>query len=562
MESTLQTIAPKKRGERDTIRPIVVDEFMSPMEAQILLERYKPLLHDSLHYNDRVGSVVQSRYRTSRSVRLPPLGDDLVFDIEQRAASMAGRSTGNTDGDTSKRKFNHSLVEDFQLACYGRDQLYGLHRDDNDLSDRAATADRAATVLIYLQQPQRGGETIFTRKPIEEERDLDTKQPLRTEAGALKLFQRYCDKPRKQFTVVRPQTGRAVTWENWYGPNMEIFAKDSTHGACPVQQGEKCVIQQWISKTNKLPLRDERVEAIFPCGADISYRKVLDANKIHNDNDDDDDHDDNNNNNNNHHCMRDVSTKQGAYTAQLCFIQKEQSKDRYTTSKAKEESLRNERQGPYVGVGAIGVTMGLTTVLPEFLLNGKDDLTISFWANHITNDTTLVSFGDRISVTMKQVSEEDTPKWTLVLSDKWNPTTEQQCLHLYTPNQWLWYSFSLDSRESMVHFSIVSKRGDILGNSQLKVRPIDGRLLSNSILKLLIAHFVGQSQSSDAMHNTFVSPQQLAFVSDGGKYSNVVEASVPSERNEISFVVLHSALLSEREMKALRLQIERYNRDK
>ena len=119
-------------------KPQVVDDFLSPEEAAHLLDRYEFLMKESrsLGYVKHKAAGA-SNYRTSRSVRLPPLGDPVTLDIERRAAALAG--------------FNHSYVEDLQMACYEEDELHGLHRDD---ADAEVNADRAATVLVYLQAPE------------------------------------------------------------------------------------------------------------------------------------------------------------------------------------------------------------------------------------------------------------------------------------------------------------------------------------------------------------------------------------------------------------------------
>ena len=235
--------------------PIIVDNFLTNDEASLLLQRYEPLLRESLHFG--TGTAATSQYRTSHSVRLPPNGDELVFEIEERAASLAG--------------FSHDHVEDFQLACYGVDELYGLHRDDHD--DPVKRADRSATVLIYLKAPEAGGATLFTRRAVEDELDLDTKRKLTTEKGALKLFREYCHRPKKHHVVVEPNVGRAATWKNWHGEHHASFCRTSTHGACPVIQGKKCVIQQWITRTTPLALREPRLAAIFTAGADFSFQE-------------------------------------------------------------------------------------------------------------------------------------------------------------------------------------------------------------------------------------------------------------------------------------------------
>jgi hypothetical protein len=61
------------------------------------------------------------------------------------------------------------LREDFQLACYESGELYGFapRRHDNE----KRSADRIATVLVYLEAPeaiQGGGETLFTASTMEE----------------------------------------------------------------------------------------------------------------------------------------------------------------------------------------------------------------------------------------------------------------------------------------------------------------------------------------------------------------------------------------------------------
>ena len=114
-----------------------------------------------------------------------------MFSIEKRAAELAG--------------FNHSYCEDIQMACYQEGELHGLHRDD---ANATVNADRAATVLIYLRSPGEGGggETLFTMKEIERERDLKTGGPLTSEDGALDLFKLYCEKPKNNMIVVAPFT--------------------------------------------------------------------------------------------------------------------------------------------------------------------------------------------------------------------------------------------------------------------------------------------------------------------------------------------------------------------
>ena len=374
-------------------KPQVVDDFLSPEEAAYLLDRYEFLMKESrsLGYvqNKAAGT---SKYRTSRSVRLPPLGDPITFDIERRAAHLAG--------------FNHSYVEDIQMACYEEDELHGLHRDD---ADAAVNADRAATVLVYLEAPEGGGgETLFTMRELEDERDMKTGKPLNTEDGALKLFRSYCDKPKKHHVVVEPVVGRAVTWRNWLGDDYETFAKSSTHGACPVKKGKKCVIQQWIGRKNKLPLRDERMAAIFTAGADLNYQKPEAGG---------DDAD--------LPCLSDASAMEGSIVSGLC---------------AGDDNVNMIQldDGPYSGIGALRISDGglKAELHPDLVKNG---ITISFWARDLTVGSAVVALEDQLSLVY---TEKGDFKQTFELRANGDKSGELNIYSSGSSEQWYWISIS------------------------------------------------------------------------------------------------------------------------
>jgi len=400
-------------GEPD---PVVTEHFLAEEEARLILERYEPLLSSSSSAH-----VVDSRvrrddeYRTSKSIRLPPLGDSLVLDVERRAARLAG--------------VPHSLCEDFQLACYEYDGLYGLHRDDTDPVPGSGqrSADRSDTVLVYLRAPEDGegggkggkggggggGETLFTRRPIEDERDMDTGRPLNTQKGALKLFRSYCEKPRRKHLMVTPKVGRAVSWKNWYvdSNNATKFARRSTHGACPVKEGgkrKKCVIQQWMSKSEgsaaaaaaAAPLRDERIAAIFPAGADASYQR-------RGNNDDDGNGGEGKGEGGDGTsvvsrplagegdapCFADASARAGSTVPALCFSGGDDGEGGGSDD---ARLVQRDDDGPYSGVGSLRITGGgaLRAAVPADLLTSQGGgLTVSFWVRGSDVGTTLFSLG-------------------------------------------------------------------------------------------------------------------------------------------------------------------------
>ena len=70
--------------------------------------------------------------------------------------------------------------------------------------------------MIYLNEPEEGGETTFTNVKISEDNQLS----------------------------IKPSLGQAVTWNNLY-INGEINSY-SMHQGCPVKKGEKTIITKWF----------------------------------------------------------------------------------------------------------------------------------------------------------------------------------------------------------------------------------------------------------------------------------------------------------------------------
>ena len=472
LKGLLDRAKEKKEGKNPA--PRVIELFVSPEEARYLLERYEGLMKDSLFADGSTSgsSSSPSSYRTSRSIRLPPLGDSVVFDIERRSAAAAG--------------FNHSYVEDFQMACYEEGQLLGLHRDD---ADGKINADRSATVLIYLQAPEEGGETIFTRRPLEIERDLDTGQGLRSEEGALKLFRAYCDRPERKFVVVAPTVGTAVVWRNWLGDDLGTFHASSTHGACPPKHGKKCVIQQWISRKHKLELRDERLAALFLAGANAHYQaggsssggEGADTPTVQ-------------------QCMMDASANEGRAVPRIC-----------SGEGTDAVQLDGTTSGPYRGVGALRTSGGFAAELPPGMVGGG--VTASLWARDLEPGTTVLSLGPaylkfrnsssvRLSFELRAGSEVREMK---VFSGKASET-------------WFWFSLSLGGG-SDVSASIFS-RGKRDASSTIQVDTCGAELERTS----------GPSRLeivSPPASGAFVSGQSDGYSSD------------------LSFVLLHSEAIDD-----------------
>jgi hypothetical protein len=86
--------------------PRVIDKFLSADEATQLIERYTPLWqHKSGVVNSKGKLNRASEYRSCFTVRVPPLGDPLMLQVERRAADAA-------------QTLPYAYCEDFQLACW------------------------------------------------------------------------------------------------------------------------------------------------------------------------------------------------------------------------------------------------------------------------------------------------------------------------------------------------------------------------------------------------------------------------------------------------------------
>ena len=568
----------------------VVDNFLTTEEAATLLQRYKPLLRESLH-KTTTGDAKRSRYRTSRTVRLPPLGDTLVFDIQQRAVALqqqheqsqnvfssksSSTSSGTgTAGQTQPHYSNNTNismnmislghVEDLQLACYNENELYALHRDDN--ADFAAG--RVATVLVYLQAPTAGGSTLFTHRPLEDERYQH--QPLSSEADAVELFTQYCAHPEPHHTVVQAVTGRAVVWNSFMDVDMDnkesgvYFVRDSTHGACPVVTGEKCVVQQWLSSRSSIvnSLMDSRVVALFTAGAAVSF--YLDH-----------DHDDEDLNAALAPALRDSSARRGAGGIERLY-------------RRGGTVATVVMEGPHQNVGALRLTGGgshggltMTIEAPLSLFSRQGGLTVSFWVRRVQHGTTLMALkcGNRtiISASHHNYTEQgDSTNLAqeksvfLRISESSAPESTFDYV-LADPDVWLWCSMSYHGLSSTFRFACWSHSGNLLG---VATTAVDAATLlcgdeegdnndKNGPMELVMLSAPSlDEQDSETASAAFVVAQNgdvaptattTAFVQ-----RQTGEQPPPPPHADVSFIVVHDQILEPGEAGNLRRQVLRYD---
>ncbi|KGN59607.1 probable prolyl 4-hydroxylase 7 [Cucumis sativus] len=195
-------------------RAFLYKGFLSAEECQHLINSAKGKLHQSL-VAAGTGQSVTSKERTSTGMFLHKAQDEIVARIESRIAAWTFLPLDNG--------------EPIQILRYENGQKYEPHFDFfQDPGNIAIGGHRIATILMYLSNVEKGGETVFPNSPVklseEEKADL-------SECG-------------KVGYGVRPKLGDALLFFSM-NPNV---TPDTTsyHGSCPVIEGEKWSATKWI----------------------------------------------------------------------------------------------------------------------------------------------------------------------------------------------------------------------------------------------------------------------------------------------------------------------------
>jgi prolyl 4-hydroxylase len=181
---------------RQTPELVVIDDFLSASECAALIAAARPRLAAS----ETVADDSDALARTSQGMFFDPGETALIRQIDARVAHAF--------------QWPITHAEDLQVTRYQVDQRYEPHRDyfshttPEAISGVQRFGQRVATVLFYLNEPERGGETRFL--------DLDL--------------------------TVKPRQGTAVFF-SYPSPNPE---SQTLHEGCPVLSGEKWIANKWL----------------------------------------------------------------------------------------------------------------------------------------------------------------------------------------------------------------------------------------------------------------------------------------------------------------------------
>lgn len=181
-------------------RIVLFGDFLSKQECDRLVEAARPRMQRSMTADPRTGETMVDMVRTSRGMFFHRDETPLVRTIEARIAKLL--------------QWPASHGEHLQVLHYRPGDRYEPHYDYFDPTQPGALpllargGQRVATFLMYLREPERGGDTTFP--------DLGLS--------------------------FAPKRGSAL----FFSYPVPDPSSKSLHGGAPVQAGEKWVATKWL----------------------------------------------------------------------------------------------------------------------------------------------------------------------------------------------------------------------------------------------------------------------------------------------------------------------------
>uniref|UniRef100_A0A7I4BY86 procollagen-proline 4-dioxygenase n=1 Tax=Physcomitrium patens TaxID=3218 RepID=A0A7I4BY86_PHYPA len=195
-------------------RAFLYSNFLSDAECDHMISLAKDKLEKSMVADNESGKSVKSEIRTSSGMFLMKGQDDIISRIEDRIAAW-----------TFLPKENGEAI---QVLRYQDGEKYEPHFDYfHDKNNQALGGHRIATVLMYLSDVVKGGETVF---PSSEDRG-GPKDDSWSACG-------------KTGVAVKPRKGDALLFFSLH-PSA-VPDESSLHTGCPVIEGEKWSATKWI----------------------------------------------------------------------------------------------------------------------------------------------------------------------------------------------------------------------------------------------------------------------------------------------------------------------------
>lgn len=290
-------------------RIYVIDNFATAEECAEIYATAAPKLEESLTTAGGAQADTKPKGRSSQQYTINPKSftSNIAAVVERMdAASLMPAANGQVK---TGRHFvfcqslfstsPHHLTIACCLLCppaqhltvtnYGHDDHYEVHVDSN------LAVGRLLTALLFLEQPDEGGELIFPwAKP--KNRTSCPAQGIGSWPegvhGTGRSFADYyalstlprleevgmCAAPTEALRI-EPRVGRLVLFFN-HDYEGRMLRPTTLHGSCPVKKGAKRIAQRWymwhdLSAPNALGALLERVHG--PTAWKVDYRLVMDA---------------------------------------------------------------------------------------------------------------------------------------------------------------------------------------------------------------------------------------------------------------------------------------------
>lgn len=189
--------------------------FLTAEECEHLVELAKPSLQKSTVVDNDTGGSVGSVVRTSSGMFLMRGEDEVVESIERRIAAWTHVPESHGEG--------------LQVLRYERGQEYRPHFDyfhNSVHTTRSQGGQRVGTVLMYLTDVEKGGETTFPNAGEGERAPSDASTCARGKVA------------------VAPKAGDALYFRSLHH-NLS-FDVLSSHAGCPVELGVKYSATKWM----------------------------------------------------------------------------------------------------------------------------------------------------------------------------------------------------------------------------------------------------------------------------------------------------------------------------
>jgi prolyl 4-hydroxylase len=203
-----------KRGKRypigmvcDSPRVLHVMDVLSPKECDAIVEAARPSLTPSTVVSNNVANAtVSADVRSSYGTYFPRGANPVVKVIEERIADLFGFATTH--------------AEPIQILNYAPNAEYKPHHDyfdENTAEGKrlvAKSGNRVATLIMYLNEVELGGATIFPELNLQ----------------------------------VLPRKGSLLYFDYYLpdGLGGGSYDASSLHGGQPVLAGEKWIATQWV----------------------------------------------------------------------------------------------------------------------------------------------------------------------------------------------------------------------------------------------------------------------------------------------------------------------------